>query len=278
MRALAEQTWSRVREWGPERCLLALLGALVLLHAVQGFRFGVNALAMHSATRSLRHAAEDPPLRNAHKSVEDYDSILEKGILGKVAKAEGKKEEAKPAINLYGIMGNQALMGMSMKDAKCYAQGAQVPGGETLAKVGVDEVVLEKDGEKRTIPVFPDRFARISKPDAPPPPPTPTEERREQPTAVVAEAPQPEAAQQAPVQAAAPFQYTYETLVNTRWQSDYGTVTLGEGGKLIIEGTEVGTWRVEGNTIYVNAMGEDVQIEIKGSDIYFEGKKLTKVE
>lgn len=53
-------------------------------------------------------------------------------------------------------MGNSALLGVSPKDAKRYEVGADLPQGGKLLEIGTDNVVLEVQGKKQTITVFPE--------------------------------------------------------------------------------------------------------------------------
>ena len=62
-----------------------------------------------------------------------------------------------PKVQLFGILGRSALLGNSPGDAQMYEVDAEVPCGEKLIEIGIDEVVLEKDGEKRTVQVFSDK-------------------------------------------------------------------------------------------------------------------------
>ncbi|NIA16012.1 MAG: hypothetical protein GWP08_18260 [Nitrospiraceae bacterium] len=71
---------------------------------------------------------------------------------------------------------------------------------------------------------------------------------------------------------------TAATLAGTRWQTDLGQFGFEEGGKLMLDGMEVGTWGVEGRVVEVSAMGQAIQLEIRGDRIVYEGQPLTKAE
>jgi photosystem II stability/assembly factor-like uncharacterized protein len=69
---------------------------------------------------------------------------------------------------------------------------------------------------------------------------------------------------------------TAATLAGTLWKTEMGQFGFQEGGKLTLEGVEVGTWKIEGKTIQVSAMGNQLQLQIKGSQILYQGQPLTR--
>jgi hypothetical protein len=144
---------AKARAVGLDRALALLFVALCLLLMIQGLRFVGAALSSRGMASRVNTGAVAPE-RTDRKPATDYDAILEKGLLGKREKGGGPSGPA-PAVTVFGILGNKALLGASANDAKPFAIGAEVPGGEKLVEIGTAEVVLEKDGNKRTLKVFP---------------------------------------------------------------------------------------------------------------------------
>lgn len=117
---------------------------LMILLLVQVVRYvGAKRLG-----RELVQVWETPAAaqRVPGKDLKDYQKITETGHLG-------SKKKPKSA-QLFGILGEVALIGSSPADAKPFAVGAQVPGGEKLVEIRLNEVVLEKDGKRRTVTLF----------------------------------------------------------------------------------------------------------------------------
>jgi len=140
---------AKLREWGPDNCLLAMVGVLVFLLLVQGVRWGVTGRLLRGLTESLKLSGDTAPTRDEAKLLEEYDLILEKGILGTKRTAPPPR----PAM-LFGIMDDRALLGASQDDAELYRVGEEISQGETIVKIGGDEVVLEKESEQRTVSVY----------------------------------------------------------------------------------------------------------------------------
>lgn len=149
MRDVATRALAKLREWGPDKCLLALVGALVVLLLFQGVRLGLTWPLGRRLAEYLR-STSGAPKRKETKTLEAYDAILEKGVIGR------KVEARPPKMVLLGIMGNSALLGMSPKDAKMYEVGADLPQGGKLIEIGTDKVVVEVQGKQTTITVFPE--------------------------------------------------------------------------------------------------------------------------
>ena len=188
MNISGKQILDKLRAVGPDKALRIVMAAIVALMVVQGLRYvlagplarGFNSLAIEATDRTA--SARDVP-----KTGEEYRAVLDKGVLG----AAPKKKESKAApLYLFGVMGNKALLGSAASKAKPYAVGDEVQDGEILIEIAVREVVLEKDGEKRTIDVFdspsekpskekrtkpssPEKAKSPSPPSAPPPGPPP---------------------------------------------------------------------------------------------------------
>ena len=56
---------------------------------------------------------------------------------------------------LFGILGQFAYLGPSLDQAEPYATGAELPGGFKLVEIGAGSVVIEREGERETLNVFP---------------------------------------------------------------------------------------------------------------------------
>ena len=152
----------RFRALGPDGWLLAAGGLLILLLAAQAVRrvaaAGVGADLIRSST-----AHKTAPARAEAKDASIYDEIAKNGHLG------ANKRPPKP--QLFGILGDCALIGSSPTSAKPYRVGAQVPGGGKVAEIRLNEVVLDKDGAKQTLKVFADLPGQRSRPTPRPAPP-----------------------------------------------------------------------------------------------------------
>ncbi len=273
MRTFVTQATAKLKEWGPDQGLIVLAVVLAAFLAIQGVRFGFTGFRAASLAESIKRSADPLPKRDGADDLERYDSIPEKGVLGK----GGPK--GPPPVQLFGIIGNAALLGTSPGDAKPYEAGASVPGGEKLIEVRTTEVVLEKEEKKRTLSVFPDGRPIPSSGPSPPPPP---------PMEMPVEGPPPEAppeaeyVYEAPAPVATAWVITSETIVGTKWSFQGMSVTFTSGSTLTVDvgGGETvdGTWRIDGNTLTVTVMGDDIAAEIKGDKVYVEGNELTRVE
>jgi hypothetical protein len=163
---------TKVTEWGAGNCLAALLVLLALLLVLQGPRYVLARFGLRGLAENIRvnldsaGAAERKPLA-------EYNTILDKGLLGKGHSNQPSGQ------TLFGILGNQALIGMSPNDAKTYDVGADLPGGEKIVEINVATVVLEKNGNKNTLSVFPDPGA----PGSPSPPSPPADQAQASPPA-----------------------------------------------------------------------------------------------
>ena len=143
MRRLIE----KLRTLSPGAWLMMSAGVLLVLLSAQALRYVMaGTMAAELGKLSLMLAA--PPDREGVEKPEHYKAIAEKGSLGKQ-----KPQAAKP--QLFGILGDFAFMGNSPQDAKPYAIGAQFPGGEKLVEIHLNSVVIEKDGKRETLNVFP---------------------------------------------------------------------------------------------------------------------------
>ena len=148
MRDILLRVLVRLRAFGPDKLLIALAGILALLLLVQGLRYGCLARLEKSVIHSLEQAKEELPKRADTGELKEYDLIMQQGILGTVSKPPPQK--------LWGIMGENALIGPSADKAKLYKVDDKLSTGEKIVKIGYSEVVLEKDGKQRTECVFPE--------------------------------------------------------------------------------------------------------------------------
>ena len=155
MRRLIE----KLRRFSPGVWLTISAGIFLVFLAVQVVRYAM-AGEMAGELSKVSLALSAAPEREEAKELEAYKTIAEKGHFGK------KKPPPKP--QLFGILGEFAFMGNSPQDAKPYAIGAQFPSGEKLVEIHLNSVVLEKDGKRQTLKVFPDIGDKVT-PSAPGP-------------------------------------------------------------------------------------------------------------
>jgi len=147
--------------------LMGTIAVLVALLAIQGGRYYLIGRFEKRLMASLEEGVQGPPKRNATKPQEDYNPIAEKGIFGPVKKP--------PTHSLWGILGDEALFGTSADAAKPFKVGGKLPSGEEIVRMGINDVVLAKDGKERTVYVHDAlKPAGASKPSpAGPPSPAP---------------------------------------------------------------------------------------------------------
>ena len=144
----------RIKSLSPDHWLGGLAGVFLVLLAVQVARYeGAGKLGAELTRASV--VARTIPEREQARDLEEYKAIAEKGF-------PGKQKEKKAEPKLIGILGDVALLGSSPEDAKPYALGAKVSEYEVV-EIRLNSVVLEKDGKKLTLKVFPD-----GKPEQPP--------------------------------------------------------------------------------------------------------------
>jgi len=149
----------KLRAFSPGVWLTVSAGILLVLCAVQGLRYAM-AGRMAGELGKVSLALSAPPKREEAKKLEAYKIIAEKGHFG--------RKKLAPGPQLFGILGEFAFMGNTPQNAKPYAVGAQFPSGEKLVKIHLNSVVLEKDGKRRTLKVFPDIGDKV-RPGAPVP-------------------------------------------------------------------------------------------------------------
>ena len=131
---------------GADRFLMALSVVLVALLLVQGVRYFLIGRYERSVLRSLTQKDSTPSERAKVKPAQEYDeAIMSHGMLGQTVKLPTK---------LWGVMGDNALFGTSAEDAQPAKVGEALSSGEKVVEIRINEVVLEKDGKRRTEVVF----------------------------------------------------------------------------------------------------------------------------
>ncbi len=79
---------------------------------------------------------------------EQLKKLAEQGLFG--------KKPAPPQPQLFGILGDSAMMGNNANSAKLYAVDAKLPDGSKLVELQENAVVVERDGKRKTIKLFPE--------------------------------------------------------------------------------------------------------------------------
>lgn len=265
MNAIVNRIIAKLKAWGPDKCIAGVLAGLLLLVIVQGVRYGVTIAYAKDLTDELRSSALPPPARDGVNDFEHFKPILDKGILG----AGDPPKGAPPPAMLYGIMGQTALIGNSPNDAKPYEAGVNIASGDKLIEVGTDFVIIEKDGEKRTVTIF-DALGTVKKKEGPVPP-RPREEEKEPPPEMVI------AGQQAPQVAIAPpspaaWTVNAQTIIGTRWSFQGMSASFYDNGKVMLNDELEGTYSIDGDAITVEIGGETVTAQIDGDSISVEGQ------
>lgn len=148
MKVYLDRIQAFLKQWEIERYLVVLLAVLVFLLLVQGVRGISAAIQTGSVLRSLEESNAPPPKRAGNEGVQECKAMLEKGTFGRAPRAQ--------PLNVFGILGDSALLGPAAEGVQPYAIGAELPGGEKLVEIGPNSVVLEKEGERRTRTVFPE--------------------------------------------------------------------------------------------------------------------------
>ncbi|MBI5093042.1 MAG: hypothetical protein HZB26_11465 [Candidatus Hydrogenedentes bacterium] len=267
MAEIAKQILARARALGLDRALALLFVALAFLLVIQGCRFVAAAVSSRGLADRVRSGIVAPE-RTERKALNEYDPIMDKGLLGKRDKG-GSGPGSASAVNVFGILGSKALLGASANDAKLYSVGADIPGGEKLVEIGNAEVVLEKDGKRRTVKVFP------TSPSTPPAA-SPVPDAR--PNAGLPGPQEPVAAM--PVAAApvviAPATLNAQTLSGTSWQGGGHTVNFNADGTMKVDGQVDGTWSVDGSKVKLSVAGENVELDIQGDTLIFQGQALSR--
>jgi hypothetical protein len=150
MREIFLRVLTKLRALDPGKLLLAPVGILVVLLVAQGVRYYALARLEKTLIGSLEQAKQElsGSRRADAAELKEYDPITEHGILGTVSKPPPEK--------LWGIMGENALFGASPDKAKLYKVGEVLSTGEKIVEIGCAEIILEKDGKRRTQSVFPE--------------------------------------------------------------------------------------------------------------------------
>jgi len=163
----------RLRRLGLNFWLAAVAGAILILLIVQLVRYAWAGTLGEEIVKASQWERASPGRSNV-KGPEEYKPLLEQGLFG-------KKKELNPP-ELYGILGKLALMGNSPDDAKPYEVGAGLPDGSKLVEILLASVVIEKDGKKQTIVLFPELGTKAESPPGPPQPqPSPDQKPAETP-------------------------------------------------------------------------------------------------
>jgi hypothetical protein len=71
---------------------------------------------------------------------------------------------------------------------------------------------------------------------------------------------------------------TAETLPGTVWSAGALTIAFQADGKLMVNDASEGTWKIEGNTLTVAAMGMEIPTQIEGDKIMYNGTPVERVQ
>jgi nucleoid-associated protein YgaU len=124
-------------------------------------------------------------------------------------------------------------------------------------------------------------------PPAEPPPPEPAAEPAQE------EAPAEPANEEAPAEpaegsakadegaapaAAAGAALDANTIVGTKWKYEAYEIKFEPDGKLMLNDAIPGTWALEGTKLTVGALGQEFEVEVKGSNLVVEGEELSQIK
>ena len=104
------------------KSMLILRTVLISLLVIQGLRSGMAVLHSHSLLSAMAIEETQSPGDKMRESIDAYNPILDKGILGVQPKQQTQQ--------LFGILGKSALFGTSGDNAKSFEVGAVSPGDE----------------------------------------------------------------------------------------------------------------------------------------------------
>jgi len=150
----------KLRKVKVDSWLGACAGVLVVLLAVQGVAY-VRVRAMGSEFADALLAQSAAPTRGESSKLEDYQSIMGKGVFG--------KKQPPPAPKLFGLLDGSALMGEEPNKVRTYELNADLPGGFKLVEIGFNSVVVEREDKRETIRLFPGLTDKVDAPRMPPP-------------------------------------------------------------------------------------------------------------
>jgi len=119
--------------------VLIALSLLQLLRWVRAQRVGLPA-------GPLGADALAAPARDGVPALAEYSAIADEEHYG--------KKPPVPRLQLFGVIGDAALLGTSPQDAGLHKVDAKLPGNHVLVEVGVDQVVLEREGKRQTLKLF----------------------------------------------------------------------------------------------------------------------------
>jgi hypothetical protein len=148
--------WRRVLRW----CAVVLV-VFLAVQAVRCLTAGGPALPDYLAGADAQSAVQ----REGVPDATEYEAIVEEEHFGKKPKP--------PQPQLFGILGDRALIGPSANNAELKKVGDTLPGDHLLVEVGADYVVVEREGERRTLKLFGDTIcppAEEPRPEAGPEP------------------------------------------------------------------------------------------------------------
>ncbi|GMU93979.1 MAG: hypothetical protein AMXMBFR4_30370 [Candidatus Hydrogenedentota bacterium] len=125
---------------------------------------------------------------------------------------------------------------------------------------------------------FEERAAQTPPADAAPESPE-SEEMAEPPaqeSESASDATEPTAQANPPADPSAPL--TAETIVGTKWSVAGMVLAFEPNGVLKLNDTMDGTWKVDGNTLTVEAMGSSYNAQITGNSISYDGQALERIQ
>jgi hypothetical protein len=137
---------SALKKAGVLRSVLkACAVVLVVLIAVEAVRYlGARGPVLPDELASdPRQAALE---REGVPDVKDYAAIVEEEHFG--------KKPPPPGLQLFGILGDSALIGESPEKANLQKVDDKLPGERVLVEVGADYAVVEQQGQRQTLKLF----------------------------------------------------------------------------------------------------------------------------
>jgi len=78
--------------------------------------------------------------------------------------------------------------------------------------------------------------------------------------------------------AAAGGDLSAETLPGTVWSAGALNIAFHEDGKLMVNDASEGTWKLEGDSLTVAAMGMEITAQIEGDKIMYNGSPVERVQ
>jgi hypothetical protein len=143
----ADETVGRRRRVKWRLYLRLTAGALMVLLLAQALGYS-RLPRLQSDTLATGTEELEMTRREEAPAVDDYLKAVTGGCFG----LKGKP----PKPQLFGILGDSALIGQSQGNADFFVVGADLPGGFKLVEVQANAVVIERDGSKETLTLFGD--------------------------------------------------------------------------------------------------------------------------